>query len=158
MSERRTSSWLVVCTVLAAATPTGGQAPGEVMFAPKWCPCRGTRLNLATGGLSNRSGTEQSVIQCPSLRRGLNAVKAPVNTALLPYTTWMDPPGGWIRANTRIEMPQVLDTPTVTPGGPRDVAFLKARIDEGADHLGILGKPWRAVSVSEVILRWPRTE
>ncbi len=42
-----------------------------------------------------------------------------------------------IRANTRIEMPQVLDTPTVTPGGLVTVAFLKARIDEGADHLGI---------------------
>ena len=29
------------------------------------------------------------------------------------------------------------DTPTVTPGGLVTVAFLKARIDEGADHLGI---------------------
>ena len=39
---------------LAAATPTGGQAPGElvriVMFAPKWCPCPcRPRLYLATG-------------------------------------------------------------------------------------------------------------
>ncbi len=30
MSERCTSSWLVVCAVLAAAIPAGGQAPGEV--------------------------------------------------------------------------------------------------------------------------------
>ena len=29
------------------------------------------------------------------------------------------------------------DSPTVTPGGLVTVAFLKARIDEGADHLGI---------------------
>ena len=34
-------------------------------------------------------------------------------------------------------MQQALDTPTVTPGGLVTVAFLKARIDEGADHLGI---------------------
>ena len=34
-------------------------------------------------------------------------------------------------------MPHAFDTPTVTPGGLVTVAFLKARIDEGADHLGI---------------------
>ena len=38
MSEWRTSSWLVVCTVLAAATPTGGQAPGEVFRDCDVCP------------------------------------------------------------------------------------------------------------------------
>ena len=98
MSERRTSSWLVVCTVPGGGDSDrwagpGGSCSGIVMFAPKWCPCPRPRLNLATGGLSNRSGTEQSVIQCPSLRRGLNAGEGACEhgTLTIHYLDWIRP-------------------------------------------------------------------
>src|ERR1022692_248337 len=34
-------------------------------------------------------------------------------------------------------LPQATETPKVRPGGLVTVAFLKARLDEGSDHLGI---------------------
>ena len=38
MSERCTSSWLVVCAVLAVPIAAGGQAPGEVFRDCDVCP------------------------------------------------------------------------------------------------------------------------
>ena len=84
---------------LAAATPTGGTPRGKLFrdcdVRPEMVPLPfpRPRLNLATGGLSNRSGTEQSVIQCPSLRRGLNAGEGACEhgTLTIHYLDWIRP-------------------------------------------------------------------